>query len=160
MRILKTGASALVVLTLAGCSLIGIGGGPSLPPNELGVILDVNSATIQCGTVAWRTANQIDSCRWSNLLGSTSAAAPDGFTSTVTFNGNPNDSILVTARAHSIRRGLLSTTAKTRTFWLKLADVAPGAPDTLIINMNEDEDESFTSFLDVSNLFLVGSTNR
>ena len=137
MKILKTGSSLLFLAALAGCSLIGSGSGigNNRTPNELGVVLDVNSATIQCGSTAWRTANQIDSCRWSNLLGATAAPAPDGFTATVTLNGNPNDSVLVTARAHSIRRGLLSTTAKTRTFWLKIADVAPGAPDTLIINI-------------------------
>lgn len=136
----KIWSLALAVLALNGCSLIGIGGGNNTPPNELGVILDANSATIQCGTTAWRTANQIDSCRWSNLLGSTPSVTPDGFTSVVTFNGSPNDSVLVTARAHSVRRGLISASPKIRTFWLKIADVAPGQPDTLIINLNDDDE--------------------
>lgn len=155
----KTGGSVLLALVLSGCSLIGIGGGNNTSPDELGVSLDVKTATIQCGTTAWRTVNQIDTCRWSNLLGTVAAPSPDGFTSSVTFNGNPNDSILVTARANSVRRGLVSTTAKIRTFWIKLADVTPGAPDTLIINLNEDEDEDFTSSIALS-LFLSGSANR
>lgn len=73
-------------------------------------------------------------CRWAVTAGAQAFAPADGLEAEVRFAAPaPGDSVQVIGAARAVRRGLVSATATTKAVWVKRADVAPQAPDSVFV---------------------------
>jgi len=118
---------ALVAVGACATAAASSGKGPQ-EPREVSVaaevLADTASVRVRCTVPAQTT------CRWASSVG----AAPDGIEALFKFAAPaPGDSVQVTGSARAVRRGLVSVTATPFAAWIKRADVAPGAPDSVIV---------------------------
>jgi hypothetical protein len=133
---LRTLLLLLTIVGIAGLAVAACGAGrPNvLPaPNALSVVsstaADSAIVRVRCSVGAETT------CRWAATVGgATVAGIPDGLEARLAFVAPaPGDSVLVTASARAVRRGLVSAGAATAQAWVKRTDVPPGAPDSVIV---------------------------
>lgn len=88
------------------------------------IAADTASVRVRCVVPASTT------CRWTSSVG----VAPDGIEAVFTFAAPaPGDSVQAVGTARAVRRGLVSATATPFAAWVKRNDVAPGAPDSVIV---------------------------
>ncbi len=78
---------------------------------------------------------QNTTCRWAaTVAGVPVTGFADGLEARVALVAPaPGDSVQVVASARAVRRGLVSTQAATKAVWVKRADVAPVAPDSVLV---------------------------
>lgn len=120
---------AVALVAVGACGLIGAGSGKLVPaPDAVSaaaeVLADTASVRVRCTVPASTT------CRWASSVGT----APDGIEATFKFVAPaPGDSVQVVGTARAVRRGLVSATATPFAAWVKRNDVAPGAPDSVIV---------------------------
>lgn len=117
------------LLFLGACGLIGAGSGkaPSAP-DAVGAMASVEADTARVTVRCTVPANT--TCRWASTLGT----APDGVQATYALAAPaPGDSVQVGGSVRAVRRGLVSVGATSWSAWIKRGDVAPGAPDSVIV---------------------------
>jgi hypothetical protein len=117
------------LLFLGACGLIGAGSGkaPSAP-DAVGAMASVEADTARVTVRCTVPANT--TCRWASTLGT----APDGLQATYALAAPaPGDSVQVGGSVRAVRRGLVSVGATSWSAWIKRGDVAPGAPDSVIV---------------------------
>lgn len=126
-----TRSSVLAALLLVACGA----GRPTLTPAPVDVAM---LSAVEADSAVVRVRCQVGAattCRWAATVGGAPITnLPDGLEARLAFVAPaPGDSVLVTATARAVRRGLVSVGAATAQAWVKRADVAPGAPDSVIV---------------------------
>lgn len=119
----------LSLLAVGACATAAAAtGGNVQPPRDVSTMASIEADTasvrVRCTVPASTT------CRWASSVG----AAPDGLEAVFKLVAPaPGDSVQVTGTARAVRRGLVSATATPFAAWVKRGDVAPGAPDSVIV---------------------------